>query len=188
MPPPEAFPIRVLSPAAASAGAVVPAVTALVNDVYAVAEEGLWEPGTSRTTAVEVEALIRAGEIAVAVAADGERIAGCVRLQLLTDGVGEFGMLAVDPARHREGWGGALVRFAEHWCRGNGRECMQLELLVPRGWTHPVKEFLTIWYGRIGYEIVRVGNIEESYPELAGQLATPCDFLIWHKDLQRSWV
>ncbi len=184
--PPRAVSIRLLSPAAASARAVVSAVAVLVNDVYAVAEEGLWEPDTSRTTAAEVETLIRAGEIAVAV--DGERIVGCVRLQLLGDGVGEFGMLAVDPSRRGKGLGGALVRFAEQWCCDNGRESMQLELLVPRRWTHPMKAFLVGWYGRIGYEVVRVGKIEESYPELADRLATPCDFLICHKDLQRSEV
>jgi predicted N-acetyltransferase YhbS len=182
MPPLEAFPIRLLSAATASAGPVVSAVTVLVNDVYAVAEEGLWEPGTSRTTAAEVETLIRAGEIAVAV--DGGPIVGCVRLQPLGNGVGEFGMLAVDPSRRGKGLGGALVRFAEQWCRGSGRESMQLELLVPRGWTHPVKAFLADWYGRIGYETVQVGKFEESYPDLADRLATPCDFLIYRKDLQ----
>jgi GNAT superfamily N-acetyltransferase len=184
MPLPEAFSTRLLSPASASARAVVSTVTTLVNDVYAVAEEGLWEPGTSRTIAAEVEALIGAGEIAVAV--DGERIVGCVRVQLLTGGAGEFGMLAVDPSQRREGLGSALVRFAEQWCRGNGRESVQLELLVPRGWTHPVKAFLADWYGRIGYEVVRVAKFEESYPELARRLATPCDFLIYRKNLQRS--
>jgi hypothetical protein len=28
---------------------------------------------------------------------------------------------------------------------------MQLELLVPRDWRHPSKEFLKSWYGRRGY-------------------------------------
>lgn len=184
MPLPEAFSIRLLSPASASARAVVSTVTTLVNDVYTVAEEGLWEPVTSRTVAAEVEALIGTGEIAVAV--DGERIVGCVRVQLLTGGAGEFGMLAVDPSQRREGLGGALVGFAEQWCCDNGRESVQLELLVPRGWTHPVKAFLAGWYGRIGYEVVRVAKFEESYPELARRLATPCDFLIYRKNLQRS--
>ena len=43
MPLPEAFSIRLLSPASASARAVVSTVTTLVNDVYTVAEEGLWD-------------------------------------------------------------------------------------------------------------------------------------------------
>ena len=60
---------------------------------------------------------------------------------------------------------------------------MQLELLVPRQWRHPTKEFLKAWYSRIGYRPVRTGKFEESYPELAPQLATPCDFVIYHKPL-----
>lgn len=28
------------------------------------------------------------------------------------------------------------------------------------------------------------GHIEESYPELAPLLATPCDFVIYHKELR----
>jgi hypothetical protein len=33
---------------------------------------------------------------------------------------------------------------------------------------------------------VRIGQFEESYPELAPFLATPCDFVIYHKDLPAS--
>jgi hypothetical protein len=60
---------------------------------------------------------------------------------------------------------------------------MQLELLVPRGWTHPTKEFLAAWYMRIGYRVTRTGAIDEAYPALAPLLATPCDFVIYHKRL-----
>ena len=60
---------------------------------------------------------------------------------------------------------------------------MQLELLVPRGWTYPSKAFLDNWYRRIGYRVARTGTIEEAYPALAPLLATPCDFVIYHKDL-----
>jgi hypothetical protein len=60
---------------------------------------------------------------------------------------------------------------------------MQLELLVPRDWTHPTKEFLAAWYGRMGYRVARTGTIDEAYPALAPLLATPCDFVIYEKDL-----
>jgi hypothetical protein len=60
---------------------------------------------------------------------------------------------------------------------------MQLELLVPRTWKHPVKEFLRDWYTRIGYRVVRTGDLGEDYPALVPRLATPCDFLVFHKDL-----
>jgi hypothetical protein len=45
---------------------VIGVVTDLVNEVYAIAEQGLWLDGTDRTTSGEVAHFIRAGEITVA--------------------------------------------------------------------------------------------------------------------------
>jgi GNAT superfamily N-acetyltransferase len=111
------------------------------------------------------------------------QIVGCVRVQRLDEGTGEFGMLVADPAHRGVGVGRGLVRFAEQQCRADGLATMQLELLVPRDWTHPTKEFLDGWYTRIGYRVARTGTIDEAYPTLAPLLATPCDFVIYHKDL-----
>jgi GNAT superfamily N-acetyltransferase len=156
-------------------------ITALVNDVYAVAEDGLWTDGATRTTVDEVAALTRAGQIAVA-RLRGE-VVGCVRVQRLDEMTGEFGMLAADPAHRGVGVGRELVRYAERKCRADGLGAIQLELLVPRDWSHPTKEFLDAWYTRIGYRVARTGTIDEAYPALAPLLATPCDFVIYHKDL-----
>jgi hypothetical protein len=35
----------------------------------------------------------------------------------------------------------------------------------------------------MGYRPVRSGTIDEAYPNLAPLLATPCDFLIYRKEL-----
>ncbi|SEP01557.1 GNAT family N-acetyltransferase [Amycolatopsis saalfeldensis] len=169
-----------LLPPSAAAGEDL-AVTALVNQVYAVAEKGLWAGPADRTTVAEVAGLVRAGEIAVA-RLDG-RTVGCVRIHRLADGAGEFGLLAAAPDVRGAGIGRALVRFAEQRCRADGCAEMQLELLVPRDWTHPSKEFLAGWYGRLGYRVVRTSTIDEAYPHLAPLLATPCDFLVYRKDL-----
>jgi ribosomal protein S18 acetylase RimI-like enzyme len=93
-------------------------------------------------------------------------------------------MLVASPDRRGVGIGRQLVGFAEHWARTQGLSTMQLELLVPQTWTHPVKEFLRAWYTRIGYRRVRTGRLEEAYPMLQPQLATPCDFVIYEKDLR----
>jgi hypothetical protein len=61
-----------------------------------------------------------------------------VRRQL--DGtVGELGLLAAHPERRGDGLGRELVRFAEELSLQRGLATMQLELLVPRGWSHPTK-------------------------------------------------
>lgn len=178
--------IELLSSAAAEDASVVASLTDLINAVYAVAEDGLWTDGTTRTTAGEVAGFIQAGEIAVAV--QGEHLCGCVRVRRLDFEVSEFGMLAVAPSHRSTGIGRELVRFAEHISRDAGRGTMQLELLVPRDWKHPSKEFLAGWYARLGYETVRTGSTEEFYPDLSPLLATPCDFIVYCKDLRHGEV
>jgi GNAT superfamily N-acetyltransferase len=156
-------------------------IAGLVNRVYAEAEAGLWLDGAARTTEAEVADLIRAGQIAVLGADD--RVAGAVRIQQLDDGVGEFGMLVAAPEHRGTGVGRHLVSFAERWARERGLSRMQLELLVPRDWAHPVKEFLRDWYTRLGYRVVRTGDLAEDHPGLVPHLACPCDFLVFHKIL-----
>ncbi len=63
---------------------------------------------------------------------------------------------------------------------------MQLEVLVPREWSHPSKEFIIGWYTRLGYRQASLGAIEESYPQLAPLLATPCDFVTYRRSLERA--
>ena len=67
--------------------------------------------------------------------------------------------------------------------RSRGVTTMQLELLVPKGWVHPEKERLRSWYTRLGYQVVRSAPFEQVAAQLAPQLATPCEFLIFHKRL-----
>ena len=155
------------------------AVAGLINEVYATAEKGLWADGAARTTAAEVAGLVRDGELFVARL--GGRIAGCVRVRRVGDDASEFGMLAAHP--RGTGVGRELVRFAERWSRGEGRDTMRLELLVPRTWSHPDKEFLAAWYARLGYRLIGAGPAEDAHPDLTPRLATPCDFLVYQKDL-----
>jgi predicted GNAT superfamily acetyltransferase len=93
-------------------------------------------------------------------------------------------MLVAAPDQRGTGVGRALVAFAEEHSRERGLRAIQLELLVPRAWRHPSKEFLKAWYGRLGYRPVRTGSIEDNYPHLAPLLATPCDLDIYEKRLQ----
>jgi GNAT superfamily N-acetyltransferase len=188
-----------LLPAAAADGALVGALTGLINQVYATAEAGLWRAGVTRTTEDQVGGFVRAGQIAVAWR-DGA-VAGSVRIRRLDEGaaaaegltvpagaggLGGLGMLAADPAQRGAGVGRRLVGFAERQCRDRGLATMQLELLVPRDWAHPAKTWLHDWYTRIGYRVVRRIPTEGPYPEMTPRLATPCDFLVYHKDLRNG--
>ena len=60
---------------------------------------------------------------------------------------------------------------------------MRLEVLTPRRWTHPSKEFLKQWYSRLGYTPLATEPFESMHPELVPELATECDFTVWRKSL-----
>jgi GNAT superfamily N-acetyltransferase len=179
---PAAVAVLLLRAANSRDARLVDHVTSLVNDVYATAESGLWRDGAPRTTAAELAELIRAEQIAVATRHG--QIAGSVRLHDVADDLSEFGMLVAAPDQRGTGVGRALVAFAEEHSRERGLRAIQLELLVPRAWRHPSKEFLKAWYGRLGYRPVRTGSIDDTYPHLAPLLATPCDLDVYEKPLQ----
>ena len=150
----------------------------LVNEVYATAEEGLWLRGATRTSAREMSELTRAGQIVVARMADD--VVGSIRVQRLDADTGETGMLVVDPKHRNQGIGRELRRFVTDMLRAAGVTTLQIELLVPRGWTPASKEFMASWNERSGYQVVRKGAFEDQYPDLAPLLATPCDFIIYN--------
>jgi GNAT superfamily N-acetyltransferase len=173
--------IAFLPAAAADDAPLMTAVTDLVNAVYRESERGLWVDGATRTDRDEVAALTRAGEL-VAARRDG-RLAGVLRLRRGDADSSEFGMLAADPAVRGTGVGRALVRHAEDTARERGDRFMRLELLVPRSFTLPSKDFLATWYARLGYTVERVGRIDELHPHLAPMLATDADVRYYVKRL-----
>jgi len=156
-------------------------LTNLINDVYDDAESGMWKRKGTRTQPAEVEQLLR--ERALILAMIDDTLVGSVNVRLMPNGVGEFGMLVADRQYRGEGIGSALVEHAEKWARENACHTMRLELLTPRHWTHPSKEFLRQWYTRIGYKPQFVEPLESMHPELMPELATECDFTVWLKPL-----
>ena len=140
-----------------------------------------WALLNEYTTAAELATDIRSGELAVATR-DG-RILGCMRVHDVGADTSEFGILVAAPDQRGTGVGRALIEFAERHSRERGLRAIQLELLVPREWTHPAKEFLKDWYGRRGYALIGVRDVHPAYPQAAPQLATPCDLQVREKRL-----
>lgn len=174
--------IRVLAPADGRDTELVEALAGLINRVYATAESGLWRDDATRTTPSELAELIDAGEIAVATR--DSQIVGSVRIHDVAADASEFGILVADPEQRGIGIGRALIDFAERGARGRGLRAMRLELLVPREWQHPSKEFLKGWYGRLGYRLIATTTVDDSHPHLAPLLATPCDLEVHEKPLR----
>lgn len=173
--------IELLLASTATDAALMNEIATLINAVYATAEQGQWLPGATRTSTAEITEFARAGEIVVARLDD--EVVGAIRVRRLDDHTGETGMLAADPAHRNEGIGSALRRYATDLLRNRGVTTLRIELLVPRGWTQPSKRFMADWNERAGYRLISKGAFEDEYPNLAPLLATPCDYLIYHKQL-----
>lgn len=157
----------------------------LINQVYAVAEAGMWQETDGvpipRTTVAEVKSLLAKQHLLIA--RNDQSVVGCVCLQRLSSQVAEFGLLVAHPDFRGQGIGRALVCEAEERARKSGAGLMQLELLTPKDWEHPVKAFLHRWYTRIGYIPIRTEPFAETYGHLAPYLATECNFTVYHKTL-----
>ncbi|MFD9664052.1 GNAT family N-acetyltransferase [Rhodococcus sp. NPDC059968] len=174
--------ITPVAPAMGRCPAAPGRVAELINGVYAVAEDGMWKHGATRTTTAEITELAEADQIFVA-RLEG-RIVGCVRLVPLADRVAEFGMLAADPQLRGVGIGRALVHFAENHAAETGSDIMALEVIQPRDFSLPSKEFLTGWYTRMGYRAVRTDASETVYPALTPLLKVPCVVVTYRKNLR----
>ncbi len=136
-------------------------------------------PGTERIASERVAEIVAAGEMAVARAET--RIVGSVRVRMLDEETGFFGLLAVHPDDQGSGAGRELIRFAEQLARERGAGQMELRLLVPREQTDPGKEWLAAWYTRLGYRMTGRADFSESHP--AVEMLTPLDMLTYRKRL-----
>jgi GNAT superfamily N-acetyltransferase len=177
--------VGLLDVAASRDPGLVERLTDLINDVYAAAESGLWRAGATRTTPSDLAALIAGGQIAVATTPDG-RIVGSVHVHQVSDDTSEVGTLVAAPDRRGTGIGRDLLDFAEAHSRDQGMRAIQLELLVPRDWRHPSKEFLRTWYGRRGYRLIGTRRMDDAHPHLAPLLATPSDLEVREKSLSAN--
>ncbi|MEZ4846809.1 MAG: hypothetical protein R2877_07740 [Bdellovibrionota bacterium] len=64
------------------------------------------------------------------------------------------------------------MQAAEKWVKDHGCKTMRLELLTSKTWKNPSKEFLKIWYSKIGYKPEFTELFEKMYPERVHDFAT----------------
>ena len=155
----------------------------LVNRVYQVAEAGIWKRNAER---INVQAMTKILQNqALLIAQIGIKIVGCINVNLFNEYLAGFGMLVTDPEYRSLGIGKKLIAAAEAWAVSKGRVIMRLEILAPRNWVDSNKEFLRIWYTKMGYILQSTEDFGRLYPEKSADLATTCDFAIYHKILEK---
>jgi ribosomal protein S18 acetylase RimI-like enzyme len=143
------------------------AIARLVNQAYKV--EAFFVAG-DRTNADDVSGLMRTGSFLVV---DGDvtgEIAACIYTSL-SDGRAYFGMLAVDPAKQRQGLGRALIDECEHRARAAGARAMDIKVVN-------LRTDLLRRYERLGYLVAGTERYEHR------PVLQPCHFIVMTKALE----
>ncbi|OIW25355.1 hypothetical protein CONLIGDRAFT_636408 [Coniochaeta ligniaria NRRL 30616] len=179
--------------AAAQDDKLVKYITEVINRSYLETEADFWIPGFERTNEDEIRDYLRSGALALAWRGDSsfeqhgdlsKDLLGCVKITMFPDEeTGEFGMLACSAASRGIGVGRELLRFAEDEARRRGAKHMRLELLQGNGWRHDFKDRLEAWYGRSGYQLVRVEDVQKNWAFLKPLLAKPTVMKVFIKQL-----
>ncbi len=154
----------------------------LINEIYATEEAGMWKETTAgRVVADEISAYLENQQLFFAFV--GNELVGSVKIDVIDAETMEFGMLVANPAFRGMGIGRELVKAVENHARTAGFKKMMLELLTPKDWVNPSKEFLKKWYTRIGYVPGKTIPFEQEFPRRKHEFACPCVFTVWLKDL-----
>ena len=156
-------------------------LVSMINQVYQESEGDIWKVGHKRIVLSRMLEIIAKGELLLAVT-DSE-ICGCIHLEPMNGVMAKFKMLVANPKFKGQGIGSMLVNYAEEVARVNGANKMQLELLVPTGFSHPDKAFLKNWYTRIGYQKITEHAVDYADAGLSEFLKTGCVAEIYHKVL-----
>lgn len=154
-------------------------LTTMINQAFRSTESGMWQSTMQRTNADDIVDFIQNGEM-VCVYKEA-KIAGCMRLQRITEEIAEIGMLAVGLSQQGLGIGRSLVQFGEAELIAQGYKILQIELLKPKAYTDDSREKLQQWYERLGYNQVKEEALEEVLPELVSGLKVPSKFTVLHK-------
>jgi GNAT superfamily N-acetyltransferase len=152
-----------------AAPADVASLAALITLAYRV--EDFFVDG-DRTTDMDVRSKMDRGGFLVLEDGRGA-LAGCVYVELRGTR-GYFGMLAIDPARQRQGLGARLVAAAEDHCRRAG--CREMEIEVAN-----LRRELPPYYRRLGY--VECGTRPFPDPRRTRQ---SCHFILMARTLTRD--
>jgi GNAT superfamily N-acetyltransferase len=187
VPKPAGVVIQLVLPQEASNAPLISEIATLVNEVYLEGESGFFVETRLRTDTTDVKECIQSSEIYTATSQDGQ-IIGCVKLHIEESNkkagnkkVGHLGMFAVASSQRRSGLGRKLIDFVEKEARSHGCQIMELEVLMPKEGGHVFKDFLKVWYPKLGYRPVRTEEIADVLPFLVPDIIRPGHHVVYHK-------
>jgi predicted N-acetyltransferase YhbS len=168
----------------------IPNVAEMINRAYQVGERGILvdnaENPMKRITTDDLQQLVSAGKLLVAVVTETNEIVGCIKVDFKNEqeGVGQWGLFAVDVMHQRKGLGRLLVQAAEQQLISRNCNFAELELLAPTHWKHSHKEMIRNWYTTsLGYQLKVPNDYDASTERLrSGTRSVGCEGLLLATD------
>jgi GNAT superfamily N-acetyltransferase len=147
-------------------------IAALVNAAFQV--EAFFKIG-DRTSPAEILEMMQVGEFLLVDPNENDgadQMLGCVYLRIHPrERRAYFGMLSIDPARQRRGFGRALIAAVENRARDLGCNTMDIHIVN-------LREELPAFYQKFGY----VENGTLPFPSME-RTSKPCHFVVMSKAL-----
>lgn len=153
----------------------------LVNSVFKVFEEKLWDERYKRVSIESLKSYADKKELIIG-EWDGELVTA-VQLENLGDFTYRFGMLVTKPKSRGKGIANKMRLFVEGEAKKNKASQMLLEILKPTYEKHPEKDEIQHWYQRHDYSLKEIHNFKDWYPHLDKIIKIPSELYILGKDL-----
>lgn len=157
-------------------------VYALVNNVFKVFEEKLWNERYERVSIDTLRTYAEKRELIIG-EWDGDLVSA-VQLENLKEGIFRFGMLVTKPEARGRGIANKMRLFVENEAKENEAKEMLLEILKPTYEIHPEKDEIQRWYQRHDYSLKEIHDFKEWYPHLDKIIKIPSELYIFSKDLK----
>lgn len=148
---------------------------------YALTEVEVWGPNYVRISFEEYNELIERGEILIAYY--NNDVVGGIHFSQRKKGLYSFSLLCADFDKSGLGIGRTLVNEVETIAKEKGATAIEIEILRPKGMEVPFKNRISDWYQRLGYAYTHSQNFAEIKPVKAQNLARPCDFDYYWKNI-----
>eukprot|EP00943_MAST-04B_sp_MAST-4B-sp1_P009522 g9522.t1 len=158
-------------------------ISSIVNLAYERGEKGMWKI-KGRTNPDEIKNFCNNNNIIVI--KENDTIVGSIYVTSSfnsNSNLGELGMLAVHEDYLGQGVGSLLIKCAEEFCKKSNCKQIRLELLAPKDYVHPFKHRLDQWYTKLKYVKGKTEDFMAAFPQIAPNLAVPCNFTVYIKDL-----
>lgn len=158
-------------------------ISNIVNLAYKRGENGMWKI-YGRTNPDEIKNFCNNNNIIVI--KENDTIVGSIYVTNSfnnNSNLGELGMLAVNEDYLGQGVGSLLIKCAEEYCKKSNCKQIRLELLAPKDYVHPFKNRLDQWYTKLKYVKGKTEDFMTAFPQIAPNLAVPCNFTVYIKDL-----